>query len=521
MRSINNDQNINRVYTKMSEDFHDENNAKLSKCVKSVAYFDEINTAEEEISDEEINVNDHMYASNTDNDEINEVSSSDANCQTAESEVTFLKEWLILHTDLIQQQNDDILDRDKQIYILRKENEMLKERINCIEKGIPFQTDKVCNRKVTENLEEITLEDMTQGPCEEDTKENIEIIEEQYCDNEDCSIEVINYQENHINLSDSESQIDNSVISNDNNYSVDDTEIELKNEFDPMKNLRMSIRRKRVTSNSSALSHIESPVIEERQTYRRFKKKKRRERQDILEINLSRAKQEHIFAWTDSSMLLSWISSPPHHWKMYVVNRVAYVQERVLIDAFEAHNTLLKLVKLVQAEVFESEINKLKANQLCSNPLRVTKDSQILTSSEPYVTQAHEVNLGISTVDPDLPECIATTLEVPRWRHKIYASCYTMEGTENLDDEVYNKRHMRLENDERRRKRWDVQRIREQRVIEKLKQRQERVGSGSKGDDSEPLQSLWPKVEDVKFLEVSEELPVSAFGNPVRKLLLE
>jgi male-specific lethal 1 len=35
----------------------------------------------------------------------------------------------------------------------------------------------------------------------------------------------------------------------------------------------------------------------------------------------------------------------------------------------------------------------------------------------------------------------------------VYASCYAMEGTENLDDEVYNKRHSRLENDERRRKR--------------------------------------------------------------------
>jgi len=30
-----------------------------------------------------------------------------------------------------------------------------------------------------------------------------------------------------------------------------------------------------------------------------------------------------------------------------------------------------------------------------------------------------------------------------------------MEGTENLDDEVFNKRHQRLEVDERRRKRWD------------------------------------------------------------------
>lgn len=36
----------------------------------------------------------------------------------------------------------------------------------------------------------------------------------------------------------------------------------------------------------------------------------------------------------------------------------------------------------------------------------------------------------------------------------MYTSCYSMEGTENLDDEVFNRRHLRLENDERRRKRF-------------------------------------------------------------------
>lgn len=48
---------------------------------------------------------------------------------------------------------------------------------------------------------------------------------------------------------------------------------------------------------------------------------------------------------------------------------------------------------------------------------------------------------------------MSNSAQVPRWRHKVYASCYSMEGTENLDDEVFNKRHMRLEIDERRRKR--------------------------------------------------------------------
>lgn len=128
MRSINNDQNIERSFPKMSEGFHDENNANLSKCIKTVALFDEIHSIEENLSDEEINVIDHMYSSNVDNEErnVNTVAGTPSlSCQTAESEVKLIKDWLILHTDLIQQQNDDIIDRDREIYILRKENEMV------------------------------------------------------------------------------------------------------------------------------------------------------------------------------------------------------------------------------------------------------------------------------------------------------------------------------------------------------------------------------------------------------------
>lgn len=113
----------------MSEDFHHESSSKLlSKCTHSIEYFNEINV-ETESSEEEINVVDHMYATNIENGDINDLSneSPPINCQTAESEVKLIKEWLILHTDLIQQQNDDILDKDREIYILRKENEMVSK----------------------------------------------------------------------------------------------------------------------------------------------------------------------------------------------------------------------------------------------------------------------------------------------------------------------------------------------------------------------------------------------------------
>ena len=67
--------------------------------------------------------------------------------------------------------------------------------------------------------------------------------------------------------------------------------------------------------------------------------------------------------------------------------------------------------------------------------------------------------------------------------------------------------------------RWDIQRIREQRVVEKLKQRQERIDANGKiNDQTQPVESLWPSTEDVKFIEICESLPVAAFGCPLPKV---
>ena len=87
------------------------------------------------------------------------------------------------------------------------------------------------------------------------------------------------------------------------------------------------------------------------------------------------------------------------------------------------------------------------------------KKESFLTTEEHYYTAIGEPNYILALKDRR-PADNASSLEVPNWRVKVYTSCYTMEGTENLDDEIFNKRHLKLENDERRRKRWDVQRIR-------------------------------------------------------------
>lgn len=192
----------------------------------------------------------------------------------------------------------------------------LKKQIYCLENGIPYQLYKVCSPKVTEDSQEASSEDMTQGPSEEDSKDNIDFITQPLCDSEDISGEIIRYPENNLNLSDNESQLDSEIIEQDiNTFTIENhhSEIELKSEelvlneisdnfvgktellnynsfseynftidnivseIDPMKNLRMSIRRKRVCSGSSALSNNELvAVVENKESFRDLKKKKRK-----------------------------------------------------------------------------------------------------------------------------------------------------------------------------------------------------------------------------------------------------
>lgn len=154
---------------------------------------------------------------------------------------------------------------------------------------------------------------MTQDSCghyEEDSKENLHLVNsQQQSDNVvTCSLEATNYhQPNHIG-SDAESQVDTTIDEDaftleesefkSEDYIVNDLSDSFKTEsdtaectkdslseynftvnnfceFDPMKNIKMSIRRKRVSS-SSVLSSNEPPLLGEKKTLTRIKKKRRR-----------------------------------------------------------------------------------------------------------------------------------------------------------------------------------------------------------------------------------------------------
>ncbi|CAG2169137.1 unnamed protein product [Oppiella nova] len=173
----------------------------------------------------------------------------------------------------------------------------------------------------------------------------------------------------------------------------------------------------------------------------------------------------------------------------------------------------------------------------------VIKD--ILTTTKPYDivvnnttieelcvnSESLDIKLDNCSVDESISRTVSESdsevIEVPNWRLHPVSSCYSLEGTENLDDEVFNRRHQKLENDERRRKRWDIQRLREQRHNERL--RTGRYYSQSLGNcvnekptdlkkQSSEFTSFYPEITSLHSLEVTDKLPIIAFGHPIPKL---
>uniref|UniRef100_A0A9J8AYL3 MSL complex subunit 1b n=1 Tax=Cyprinus carpio carpio TaxID=630221 RepID=A0A9J8AYL3_CYPCA len=117
---------------------------------------------------------------------------------------------------------------------------------------------------------------------------------------------------------------------------------------------------------------------------------------------------------------------------------------------------------------------------------------------------------------------------IPSWRENIMEPLQEEDAVdipENLDDGVFLKRHAKLELDEKRRKRWDIQRIREQRMLQRLQQRMEKKKTNV--PESEPeLSSFYPNVEngtlscpglmkevDVALKTKRNKLPTGPVGN--------
>lgn len=440
---------------------------------------------------------DHMYASMAEARTLRDES----------NEMMHYKELLLLHLDLIQQQSEQIVMKDKELAALRQEVETLKQRLERMDRRVTLQK----HREVSD-IGPLNCGSPAPGSPASPFGHNIlplscsdgEVDEDMEVGNGSRSLTpsaVMVDTKPNINLLQNVLQLPQVLIPNNTNTS-----------FTPLSSL--SLKRKRVEN---------GPCPES-------------------DANVGRRRRR----------LASWSSDTPSSGTRRS-GVTPLVDGATVPDSQDSAEPINRRNRVSSTPNFQrtskTTLNKVnqwesRSSRTRSSAVLVKKDA-ILVTSDHYYTPVGDEDFHWWNAAEELAKTSTSSgdVEVPSWRIRVCTSCYSMEGTENLGDDVFNKRHMRLEIDERRRKRWDIQRIREQRQYERLRQRestgvkgigrshrhsrsQRSSNAGSSGkageeldrvEESSDVESFWPDPEDAKILEVTDVVPVSAFGVPIVK----
>lgn len=182
--------------------------------------------------------------------------------------------------------------------------------------------------------------------------------------------------------------------------------------------------------------------------------------------------------------------------------------------------------KRVSIDTSDDEIFNKKPSEDSQESISIKLSSKnlFLMTNKPYVIndwkicdlEDEEIQKGFDDIN----------LEVPRWVEVDLPTSPT-HGIDNLpsedvSDEAFLKRHLKYEVDERRRKKWDQQRIREQKTIERLRKRHLKEEYAELASTSakipKTMTSFFPDIDAIKFIQISDDLPISVFGEQIPKL---
>lgn len=192
----------------------------------------------------------------------------------------------------------------------------------------------------------------------------------------------------------------------------------------------------------------------------------------------------------------------------------------------EKKNEVLLKDKRVSIDTSDDELFNKKPSDDSQESISIKLSSKnlFLMTNKPYVIndwkicdlEDEEIQKGFDDIN----------LEVPRWVEVDLPSTPTDEienlPMEDVSDEAFLKRHLKYEVDERRRKKWDQQRIREQKNIERLRKRHLKEEYAEMASVSakipKVMTSFFPDIDKIKFIQISDDLPISAFGEQIPKL---
>lgn len=423
------------------------------------------NVNQKNCSNEKISYNlDHVYCHSNDNNYISSTNpTSKSELLSIFKENKQLKSMILLHLDLIQEQSDQILSKDKIISSLKQENDSLKQRLRAQTKlqqtrkepEIVLKEPKILNKDfVNGNLIETNSFSRKIQKIEKDKQTKTPTIKSyEYF----TTVNSISKQK--------QLSIDDSIIGESNGQIIN----------------KIVLQRITSTNNEDIVIKVENvePI----------------EDTNLLLRNESIEIKDELIDENSKNSELS-------------------IADDIFTEETEKQSEISKnqRKRLIYSELFSD-------NSETSSKIKFSRGN-VMTTDKPYVTCGWKETDYHEDLKEDMEQEVEekdVCLEIPTWEIIDSQKCYKTEIKEDLTDDAFLKRHSKFEIDERRRKKWDVQRIREQRTIERLKRRHckaEILESEQKKVDS-VFCSFYPTPDSVKYIQITDELPVQAFGEPI------
>lgn len=377
-----------------------------------------------------------------------------------------LKAMLLLHLDLIQEQSDQLMTKDKLLASLREENETLKQNIERMNRRLQLKNNKSPESPIVINNNDIKKEEIAPEGSDCVASQPIIVSETETPPVENNQISIESSVGDTTTLSTSG---DNKYkICGDENFGCESIIGENNGKFISKIILQRVMADEQESSPKSDFMECESQI-----TFENYKDHKL-----LKTIAEESSNQDDVSMKTEQN----------HH-----------------IDTEDSFSC-------------GSGDQDRTVSRPLRHPLKHVGRLGFMTAKRPYCLREWEIENIDEEINKDETEALkadAPNLEIPKWTIKEFTGLYSIEGTEDLSDDTFLKRHAKLEYDEKRRKKWDVQRIREQRTIERLKRRHCKDELQEAENNVQDLSTFFPTPESIKFIQITDELPVNAFGESI------
>ncbi|XP_060862324.1 protein male-specific lethal-1-like [Metopolophium dirhodum] len=186
-------------------------------------------------------------------------------------------------------------------------------------------------------------------------------------------------------------------------------------------------------------------------------------------------------------------------------------------DQQEQQDIKLKKQRIRQAASKQPNPDPLECNQTKQRRTSITQtqsakigkmqELSLITTDDAYYTCLGNYD---PTKDEPVSKNTKSNLETPSWRVIKYSGRRSVKGTEIMSDRIFEKRHHKHEQKEQICKRRDLRRLRELIRVENLKQGRYKHHS-QKSNNKKELTTLLPSPSNIKAIEITDKLPVSAF----------